>query len=191
MDVETVPDVNGPSLSSYLQFIPADRLNKAPVISINSFKNDEYNNVSITMPVLPADVAEGDAVRLSTETVDEYLERVPDKSKYEKYYDPATVNEAPIISIAQASGLSPDQWSVSLTMSTIFPTVDQAQTILGNDTPPSPALYPAYTEDRLNIAPAFTIVPSDGDEPGYIGLESVNTPLNSYAAQYILDTYRK
>lgn len=203
MDVETVPDLEGPNTSKYLQFIPPDRLNKAPMITLNSFNNAEYNNISIMMPTLPRDIAEGDSVKQTAvaDVDEEYVDDVPSSSKWAKYYPVDTVNQAPLISINYSKSATPEQSGILLVdAATVFPTVDLAKEILGKDVVPDPQLYPAFTKEednggmRLNKAPFFTIVAPEQtglNEDGYVSMESTNMPLDTHAAELILNTYRK
>lgn len=190
MTVRTEPDPTGPATQKYLQFIDTDRLNKAPVITINQFKNSDYNSISLSLPILNANIANGDNEKAG---VDTFIsdDSVPAPSKYAKYYDPKTLHEAPDISV-YFHGDSYMQPTVSVSQSETPLRVEMAKEILDNyagNTPLGPSLYPDFTEDRINKAPVLTI--SDTNESDRrVEIESVNMPLNIFDAELILAKYR-
>lgn len=179
-------DDTGPAYSKYLSNIPMDRLNKAPMITINKFSNKEYNSVSVRLAQMEADVGAGDSLKAGIEIDDE---PAPPVSVWGKYYDPATVHEAPFISLNGSSRMPYEKHSISIVQTTAPLSISTAKEILGG-TPPDPALYESRYSDYLNKAPVVTICYGDSDETSRVAIESIPQPLNIPAAEAILSQYR-
>ncbi|CDF40776.1 unnamed protein product [Chondrus crispus] len=175
MAYDPSPDI--PPTSKYLSFIPVDRLNKAPVITINNFSNEQVNSVSVRLADFFRDEGAGNSVKAGVKIDDE---KAPDESKWAKYYDPQTVNEAPIISIySSVDDLPYTKWGVSI-IQTVVPTrLDEGRKLLG-DVPPNPDSYKEYIPNT-NMAPDITVSLGATDEQSNVTVD-MNTQFTSEAA---------
>lgn len=180
------PDDPGPAYSKYLSYIPMDRLNKAPIITINSFKNDDYNSVSVRLSLLRADEGAGDTLKAGV-YVDS--DQGPGEAVWGKYYDPATVNSAPVISMS-ADPLSFDKHYISSATSKIPLDLPTAKAILG-DVAPDPSRYQYRYMGRLNQAPVVKAMYGGSDENSAISVDTCEMSLNIYAADEMLRKYQK
>lgn len=186
----SIPDPTGPNTTKYLQFIPADRLNKAPIITLNSFKDPHYNSVSVSMPQLPTDLAAGENLKIGVDTFIS-SEPAPPSSKYSKFYNLDTIHQAPCVSITYSGEDSHTRPAVCISMTGTPLRVGEARNLLetvgGAGIAPDPKLYEPFLEaNRLNVAP---VVKADRVD-SFLEVENVNMPLNLYAANMILEKYR-
>lgn len=179
------PDDAGPAYSKYLSKIPTDRLNKAPVITINYYKNPEYDSVSVRLADMAADEGAGNSLKAGI-SYDE--EKAPDVSKWGAYYDPETVNEAPHIDL-YTSPLSFEKHAVSIVQTTVPCSIPTAKALLG-DIEPDPTTYEARYEGRLNKAPYVKVMYRTSDEDSGVSVDTTFAPLNMVAASEILSKYR-
>lgn len=179
-------DEQGPATSKYLSCIPVDRLNKAPVITINAFSNPDLNSVSVRLADLYADQGAGNTLKAGV-CIDD--EAGPDESKYAAYYPPETLHEAPVISIySSADGLPYSKWGVSIAQTPVPTRLDVAKVILG-DVPPRPELYPKYVL-KPNMAPDISVTYGSSDENSNIIVDMNTQFLPMAAAAEILAKYR-
>lgn len=180
------PDDTGPAYEKYLSRFPMDRLNKAPVITINQYPDPAYNSVSVRLGDMLTDIGEGDSLKAGV-VIDE--EQPPAQSKWEKYYDPATVNEAPFISIYGSSNLPMDKHAICWVQTTVPVSLPTARVLLG-DVEPDPELYEDKYIGRLNIAPIVQLDYNSSDDDSIVSVENVYQPLNIVAANAILSQYK-
>lgn len=180
-------DPEGPPFSKYLSLIPPDRLNKAPIISINAFSNPDFNSISVSLADMRADQGAGDSLKAGVSPNDELP---PPEEKYADYYDPATLNEAPFISMyGEASGLSFDQHAVCIVQTTVPTSIPTARELLG-DAPPDPKLYEIRYQGRLNMAPQVSVNFGTCNDDSTVNVDYNFQPLPMTAASEILSKYR-
>lgn len=174
MAYDPSPDV--PPTSKYLSLIPVDRLNKAPVITINAFSNPEYNSVSVRLADLFDDEGAGDSLKAGIKIDDE---PAPDQSKWAAYYPPETVNEAPVISIYSGADKLPfTKWGMCIAQTVIPTRLDEAKKLLG-DVPPDPLNYLRYIP--TNLAPDISVNYGTSAEDSTVTID-VNEQFGSQAA---------
>lgn len=186
MATANFPEDAAAPYTKYLQFIPPGRLNKAPIITLNSYPDEFYNNISIRWTDAVADQS---AAATLTAGLDISDEKPQPESVWGKYYDPETVNMAPYISLSGSADQSADTQYVFL-VNTVVPTnVNDGKAIL-DGAPPDPAIYVLPFWGRLNEAPFVSVSgPEESDKPS-VSDEMVPVGLNTYAAEQILATYR-
>lgn len=113
----------------------------------------------------------------------------PPVEKYSKYYDPATLHEAPHISLYGSDGLPFQKHSLCILQTTVAPNFSEAKNLLG-DVPPNPSLYEYRYRGRLNKAPCVQICLGDSESENNVNLEINEQPLALYAAAELLAKYR-
>lgn len=184
------PDDNGPAYSKYLSNIPLDRLNKAPVIVINSYANQDHNSVSVRMADLRADEGAGETLRSAAiGIVNENEEAGPPEWKWAPFYDPATVNQAPVISMAGGDTLPARLHHLCIIQREVPTSIAKGRAIL--DGPyPDPAAFALRFEGRLNMAPAVQIDAAAVGDEAAVSVETAFYGLNLVAANEILSKFR-
>ena len=180
------PDDKGPAYEKYLSRFPMDRLNKAPLITINQFPDPAYNSISVRLGDMLTDIGEGNSLKAGVVIDDE---QPPAQSKWEKYYDPATVNEAPFISIYGSSNLPMQKHAVCWIQTTVPISLPTARVLLG-DVEPDPKLYEDKYAGRLNMIPVIQMNYNTSNDDSTVSVESVYEPLNVVAADLILSQYQ-
>lgn len=180
------PDDDGAPYTKFLSFIPPDRLNKAPVITINAFPNEEYNGVGVRLADMAADGAAGDAIKAG---IPPPLEGSPAaESLYSKYYDPATVNEAPLVSVF-GSAADPNKCGFAVIQCATPLRINESAEIL--EELPEEGMYSRFKPDRLNKAPEVRAIRGATLEESVVAVDTVYQPLNLAAAEVILNQYRR
>lgn len=191
--------------SKYAQFISPDRLNKAPMISLGSFPNEEANYISVSLNTVRAEESAAASLKGYENGHNPSDSGQADPALWSQYYDPATVNQAPFIFICgQATGVGNfmNKLSIGLSMKAVPLQVRLPADILANDPKPSlpwrptnmamtGALMP-YSNGKPNWAPAISM--ADLNDP--FGKDTVGVAMEPCigipaAAEYILKKYRK
>lgn len=181
--------------SKYAAFIDSSRLNKAPIININAFPNEDYNYVSVEMQVIraeeyaaasfpkPAGHDPKDASRAS-------------EDKWAAHFDPKTVNTAPFIHIID--GKSDKQRGIGVSWNEVALQVNVPEAILGSTLIPvfGPVAKSYGSKSKSSsisdLAPEISIS-GKGDDPygsDSVSVAMVKQPLNLYNAELILKKYR-
>lgn len=174
----------GPPLSSYLSRIPLDRLNKAPVITLNAYPNADFNNITVRLADMARDEFAGETLRAGV-VVD--ATPAPAPEKYEKYYPLSTLHEAPLISLED--GGTDNKRSLFIVQTTVPTSIANGKILLGDGVAPKPALYAAFDGPDLNKAPYPQIFANGDDSVAYS--ESATVALDYAGAELILKKYRK
>lgn len=179
------PDDTGPAYSKFLPFIPQDRLNKAPIITINSFSNSDYNSVSVRLADMRADEGAGESLRAG---VVPNTEPGPSPALWGKFFDPATVHEAPIISINGRAGDYPlASYSLSVTMTPVPTRLTDGQALL--DPLPDPTLYLNRYVGRMNEAPDIVFSQKSDSGEGVVYLNNASVSVSAIQAAQIFSQF--
>lgn len=184
-----IPGDTAAAPSKYNQYIDATRLNKAPLITINAFPNQDYNNVTVSLATLTADEGAAASVAKPKGHNPAGSEQA-DSSLWSKYYDVNTVNTAPYVRVMQRPG----EFAVGITMTEVPLQVNASQDILDGSIVralPVPIDDVKVTLRADNKAPVI-ILEDRGDPMGAdsASVAMVEQPLNLAAAEYILQLYR-
>jgi hypothetical protein len=181
----------GPATSKYLSQIPIDRLNKAPMITINRIPGatDEYNSVSVALVDMARDEAAGNALKAGICIDDALVNDAPPQSKYAKYYPQPTLHEAPFISFSD--GGTERTRSMAIIQTSVKTSMVDAKAVLGDGVPPSPMLYRAFDNGKLNQAPCCEANRGPSDEQSVVAAPYTTIPLDYVGASLIFKKYRK
>ncbi len=173
--------------SKYSQYISGSRLNKAPLITMNSFADENCSNISVSLVELHTDLGAA-ASLLAGEGWAPPREAGPDPSLYSKYYDPATVNRAPFVTVS-GSAKKYKMCAISVAMLDVPLRVNLPQAILDQNLGGSE--YISIMEG-LPIAPEIQLIDKkDSDAKNVVNVSFPVQPLNLVGAQVILNKYRK
>lgn len=168
--------------SKYAQWIDSSRLNKAPMITLNAFPNEEYNNVSVALTTLQADQAAAAQISVTKGHCPTDSGQA-DSSKWESHYSKETVNSAPFVFV-NGSASDPLSCAVGVTMTQVPLQVEVPQNIL--DMP----VGASAQVDALTMGNSFApdiMLNQVGDN---VQFAMTQVPLNPAAAEYILKKYQ-
>lgn len=175
------PDDTSAPYTKYLSQIPMDRLNKAPFISMIDVPDTDYNSMSMSLNTIAPDESAA-ASLLAGIYVDE--EEAPSSDIWGKYYDPETVNEAPIITMVGDKDLPYERQYVCVLQSQVKTSITDAWSIL-DPPPPTELMYGAKYKNRFNKAPYIQVFEPTADSEGSVVVENVTVALNIFNASKI------
>jgi hypothetical protein len=181
----------GPDTSKYLSFIPLDRLNKAPMISITRIPNSNgsCDSVSVSLVDMARDESAGTTLKAGVKVDPELVSAAPSPGKYASYYPQETLHEAPYISITDRGT---DLTRTLTIVQAAVPTSMTAGAEILAGPPADPIAYRFFdTPSRLNKAPIVqaTYVTSNWDSA--VSAVSSTIPLDYAGAELILSKYRR
>lgn len=180
----------GPDTSKYLSQIPIDRLNKAPMISITKIPGptDAYNSISVSLVDMARDESAGNSLKAGVFVDEALVGDAPPPSAYEKYYPQATLHEAPLISLCD--GGTELTRSMAIIQCEAPTSMVDAEAMLGDGVPPSPVLYRAFDNEKLNQAPCCEANRGPSDDESVVAAPFTSIPLDMVGASVILNKYR-
>lgn len=186
-------DVAAP-YGKYLQFLPPGRVNKAPVITINNVGNEAHNSVDVRLADLVADQS---AAATMLAGLHPSSEKAPAAALWSRYYDPETVNEAPLISMNGGADMQA-RWQYVCVVQTTVPTNEDAGAAILASAPLDPDHLAVRTRiendyraaGRLDMAPYVSVTSPSPPDSGSVKSEDAIVGLNLYAAKQILAQYR-
>lgn len=180
----------GPDTRKYLSYIPVDRLNKAPLISVNAIPgpSDAYNSVSVQLVDMPRDEAAGDSLKAGVYVDPSLIDDAPAPAKYEKYFPRETLHEAPLISIQD--GGTDLKRSMLIVQCEIPTSIVEAEAVKGDGVPPNPMLYSKMDNPTLNKAPCVEVLQGETEEGSVVQTPFATIPLDYVGASIIFNKYK-
>lgn len=177
------------SPSKYSQYINASRLNKAPLISVNNYPNKDYNYVSVSLATLPTDIGAATTLLAGVAGAETYAPSAgPDV--WGAYYDAATINTAPFISIA-GSDKDASKCAVAVAMYEVPLQKNVPKAILEASGDADPDAGRAVMYRRPAKVPVIKAVDGGDDYKSQVSIEFPIAYPNLAAAEAILNQYRK
>ncbi len=193
------PGDENPNPSLYSQYIDSSRLNKAPILTINNFGNEDYNSVGLELKTLARDLPAAASLKVDVDRG--HARTGPTQANptlWSKYYSASDVNKAPFVFVNGSYDRAND-CAVGVAFTDVPLQVDAPQQILdsivqleNSDAAPLADKGSLMPNAGDNMAPIITLNDrGDPDGADSVGLEMVDIGLNEFVAESLLKKYRR